>query len=305
MKLWLSTLVERFLADPPWAVCPAESFPERFAELEQRLRAAYPREMGFGVRVLRKKDSWVVHVRKGSWSGFAVQCEAVYDAESFGPARVSVWVGTYSRVIHLTLYLLVALVTSPALVLLAKYLVPSLFTSPAVLVAFWPLFLLTACGLFLSLATFLAAAERFRRGEAQLDEVRALVRSVLAADEQVVRPEAARTGRIWRVLGSVIVCAGLISLAGGGWELWEWWFYWDDPVNLEAAQNGALEAEQSLQTMHLVFGAVLSLLAGMLFWGFALLRQRARHDPPNRSPKLAGLVSRESEVSSPTGRPGG
>src|SRR5262249_22195890 len=220
--------------------------------------------------------SWVVYVRKGTWSGFAVQCEAVYDAESFGPARVSVWVGTYSRVIHLTISLLVALVTSPALLLLAKYLVPRLFTSPVVLVVFWPLFLLTVCGLFLSLATFLGVAERFRRGETQMNEVRTLVRSVLAANEQVVRPEAVLAGRIWRVLGSVALCAGLIALAGGGWSLWEWGGYWGDPLDLEAAKNGALEAEQSLRPMHLMFGVVLSLLAVMLFWGYALLRQRMK-----------------------------
>jgi hypothetical protein len=131
------------------------------------------------------------------------------------------------------------------------------------------------------------------------------VRSVLAANEQVVRPEAVLAGRIWRVLGSVTLCAGLIALAGGGWSLWEWWVYWDDPLNLEAAKNGALEAEQSLRTIHLMFGVVLSLLAVMLFWGYALLRQRGRHEPPNRSSKLAGPASRESVVSNPTGPPGG
>jgi hypothetical protein len=295
MKHQLSALVERLLADPPWATCPAMSFPERFAELEQRLRAAYPSERGFTVRALKKKDSWVAYVRKGPWSGFAVSCEPVYEAESFGPSRVSVRVGTYSRVLHLALCLLIAVVTSPALVLLAKYLVPRLFASPVVLAMFWPLYLLAVSGLFLLLGTFLRIAERHWHGEVYLDDVRALVRSVLAADDRVALPTRARSRWRQRVRGGVMACVGLVALGVGGWSLWEWWSYWDDPVNVEAARNG-VEVVQSVRTIYLVFGAVLLLLPVMLVWGYALLREPTRQEPRSQPPHLPGPESRESEV---------
>jgi hypothetical protein len=304
MKLWLSALVERLLASPPWATCPAESFPERFAVLEQRLRAAYPPERGYNIRAWRKKDSWVVYVRKGPWAGFAVSCEPVYDAESFGPSRVSVWVGTYSRVIHLALYLLVALVTSPALVLLAKYLVPRLFAAPAALAVFWPLYLLAVCGSFLLIATVLAASERFWPEVANLDDVRALVRSVLAADEGAALPERARAGRSQRVLTVVAVGAGLLCLGVGSWSLWEWWSYWDDPVNVEALQNG-VEAVRSARIVYLVHGAVLVALPLMLFWWYALSRSGATREAQNQPSHLAGPASRQAEVGSSTNRAGG
>src|SRR5262245_45627609 len=288
MTLRFSILVERLFADVPWAVCPAESFSERFAELERRLRDAYPAEKGFGIRVSRKKDSWAVYVRKGPWSGVAVNCEPVYDAESFSPTRVSVWVGTYSRAVHLPLYLLVALVTSPVFVLLGKLLVPRLFANPVVLAAFWPLYGLAVTGLVLVLATFLGSAERFRHGEAHLDEVRALARSVLAADEQVLLPERVRARRFHCVLEWLAVGVGLIALGGGCWSLWEWWSYWDDPVNIEAARNGvSLETLQSARTIYLAFGAVLWLAAAMLVWGYALLRQHVTEERPSQSQPTA------------------
>jgi hypothetical protein len=298
MNLRLTSLVERLFADPPWAICRAESFAERFAEFEQRLQAAYPAAEGFSTDVSRTKNAWAIHVRKGFYSGFAVNCEPVYEGESFSPARVAVRVGAYLWVVHLALYLLVALATSPVLVFLAKILVPRLFANPVVLAAFWPLYFLTISGLFLLLATSLGSARCFRRGEAHLDDVRALARSVLAADDQVPLPERARAGRSQRVLEWIAVGVGLLALGGSGWPLWEWWSYWDDPVNIEAARNGVpLETLQNVRAINLVFGAALVLTAVLLFWGYALLRQRATEKPANQSLSQTGPAARRSGVS--------
>jgi hypothetical protein len=300
MTLDLSALVERLFGAPPWATCPAESFEERFAELEQRLRAAYPEEKGFHTRVTRKKGSWVAYVRNGLWSGFAVHCEPVYGAESFAPTGVSVWVGAYSRGLHLALYLLVALTSAP-LIALAKFLVPRLVTNPVVLLAFWPLFLLALLALFPLLATLLAATERSLRGKVQLEDVRALVRSVLTADDRVLLPETAWARRLQGVLPGVIVVMGLTALAFGGGALWEWWSFWDDPVNSEMAQSGYLETMQNARAVYLVFGTVLSLLGVLIFWGYALMRHVAAQQPPSQPLQLTGPASRQSEAGSSSG----
>ena len=287
MKFPFSTLVERLFTDPPWAVCPAEPFPERFAELEQRLRAAYPAEKGFRTRATRGKDSWVVHVRRGFWSGFAVQCDAVYEAESFGPTRVSVRVEPYSRVVHLAVYLLAALVASSVLAQFGKFLVPKLSSDPLVL-ALWDsglLSLLAAGVLVFLLATVQLVVGRSRRGEAQaqLEEVRALVRAVLAADDRALWPERVRARRAHRFLAAGAVCLGPVALGVGCWALWGWWSYWDDPLHAEMARvggPGVIEILQQDRNVNLVFGAILSLAGVMLFWGYALARRLAPQEPP-------------------------
>jgi hypothetical protein len=297
MNLRLSSLFERLFAVPPWAICPAESFAERFAAFEQRVRGAYPAAEGFRTRVSRTKNAWAVYVRKGLYSGFAVNCEPVYEGESFSPARVAVWIGAYARVVHLAIYLLVALVTSPVLVFLAKILVPRWFANPVVLAASWPVYFLTVAGLFLLLAA-VVGGERFRRGEAYLDDVRALARSVLAADDQGLLPERVRARRSQRILEWVMVGVGLLALGVGGWPLWEWWSYWDDPVNIMAAQNGVrLETLQNARTVNLVFGAVLELAALMLFCAYALLRRRETETSPNQSLPQTEPAARRSGVS--------
>jgi hypothetical protein len=302
MSLGLSALAERFFAVPPWATCPAESFGERFAELEQRLRAAYPEGKGFRTRVSRKKGSWVVCVRNGLWSGIAIQCEPIYAAESFAPTRISVWVGTYSRGIHLGLYLMVALTSTP-LVVLAKYLVPRLFTNPVVLAAFWPVFLVINLCLFPLLATLAAAAERSRRGKAQLEDVRALVRSVLAADDRAALPERPWTRRLQRVVQGAVVCMGLFALGAGGWAFWEWWTFWDDLEISEMAPGGVPESLRNARAVYLVFGVVLSLLGVILFWGYALLRHCSAQQPPSQSLERTRPASRPYEALVPPAGP--
>ena len=302
MKRWFSNLAERFFADPPWAVCPTESFAERFAEFERRLRAAYPAEQGFKIRASRKKDSWVVYARKGLCSGFAVACVPLYEGESFSPTRVSVSVGTYSRALHLGLYALVAVLFSSAVVPLVKLLGPRLFPDPFVLMFLFPWYFVAVAGLFLLIATLLGAGERFWWREAHLDEVRALARAVLAADDRVPLPERTRAQRFQRVVQGLLVGVGLVTLAVACWALWEWWSYWDDPVNMEMARNGLpLETLQKHRTVYLVFGVVLLLVPVILLWGYALSRQRPTAKPPSQPARASGSASRESEVNSSSG----
>jgi hypothetical protein len=176
MRQRFSALLRLLLGDLPWAVCPAESFAHRFAELEQRLRAAYPSEQGYRICVSRTREAWTLYARNGLFSGFAVTCVPDYGADSFTPSQISVWVGTYSPLIHLAVYLLGTLLTSALLLKLVQFLDQMLLPDPVVS-AFLPLlFVLAIGGLGLLLSTYLWAAERRRRSAAQLDEVRQLVR---------------------------------------------------------------------------------------------------------------------------------
>jgi hypothetical protein len=307
MKRRFFTMVQLLLGNLPWAVCPAESFSCRFAEVEQRLRALYPREKGFRIRVSRKRDLWAVYARKGLGSGVAVHCAPVYEAESFSPTRVSVQVGKYSLATLSFRYLLMALVLLlPMLWQLVRFLAPRLLTDP-ILMAFSPLlFLFALLCLWLLLCLVGWAAEHFLHKEPQLEEVRELVRSVLAADDQVPLPERVLARHSQRALGALGFCVGLIALGIGCWVLWDWWFFWDDPLNIEMARTGvSSETLHLMRTPNLVFGAVLLPLAIVLFGLCALSRQGATDKSPNKPLQTTGAAGRPSEVGGHASGPGG
>jgi hypothetical protein len=281
---------------PPCAVCAAEAFPRRFAELEQALRTAYPAEKGFSVRVSKGKDSWAIYARQGLCSGFAVECAPIAEAKSFSPTRVSVRVCIHSPVFVPAAYLLIALYFSLiALAGVAPLLGWGQLPGPA-LMALWAALGLIACGCLLGCAQgiYLLATGNYRRLMGQLAEVREVARSVLAADDQAYWSEKVRAQRFRRVLGGFLICFGLIGLGGGCLSLWEWWFWWDNPGRAQLArQRERLEMMERMRTGDLVVGSCLLYLAAVIFvLAYACLRRGATEKPPN--PLMVSPVNRRT-----------
>lgn len=272
------------LMAPPWAVCPAESFPDRFSELEQRLRATYSPQTGFRIRVCRKKDTWAVYGRKGIGSGFAILCTPLYERESFTPTRVSVWVREHSLATLLFRYLLIALVfLLPMLVPFTRFLAPRLISNP-VLLAFSPLlFLLAFMGLvwLTSLAGW--GAERLLNREPELNAVRVLVRTTLMTVNPIASTERPWTRLLPRAFGLLGLVLGLLILGTGVWHLWDWWSFGNDPLDAEMARLGVEPPQilESMRTADLVLGIIFLVTAPLILFGAcALLRQAGMKNRP-------------------------
>jgi hypothetical protein len=254
---------------PPCAICSAESFPRQFAALEQALRTAYPAEKGFRVRVTRSNNSWALYACRGFWAGFAVKCTPVAEAESFSPARVSVRVSHFSRVFSPAALLLLALYFSLiGLAWFAQFVGLGQMPGPGLIALLGALGVIVGMMLVgTALGSYWRATGQYPRLEAQLDDVRGVVRSVLSADSQALFTECVKAQRFRRVLGSFLVCFGLLAMGLSCIFLWQWW-----------SRTGDLTPSGFL----LLMAALLGFMAADLgFLAYMCLRQTAPEKPLN------------------------
>jgi len=278
MKLLFSMVVQLIhRLNPPCVICAAESFPRRFGQLEQSLRAAYSAERGYSFRVSQGKDSWEIHASKGLCSGFDVLCAPLPDLGSLSPTRVSVRVTFASPIFRLTAYLAVTLYLGfIALGFIAPLVGWPNFPGP-VLLAFAGAVVALICGMMggIAIGIYARSTGQYPRMVAQLDEVRELVRSTLGTDEQALGHEKVRSHWFRRILGGVLICVGLLWLGVGCVCVWEWW-----------ERTGVL----------LLGACILLGAACMFFLAYKCLRIRATGTPPHQPLQPTGPPLRESEV---------